>query len=1006
MTKKTISGPSGPTSFLLENLNPEQRTAVAHRGGPLLIVAGAGTGKTTVITRRLAYLVEQKLARPDEILALTFTEKASEEMEARVDQLLPLGNYDLWISTFHSFCQRILEQHGIDIGLPNNFKLLDTVQQWILIYRNFDRFNLDYYRPLGNPNRLIDSLTDHFSKCKDETIKPEDYLNYAEQLKLGQDNPDLIKSSERRAATEIQRVEEIADAYHTYQKLLLDKANLDFGDLINYTLELFQRRPNILKYYQNKFKFILVDEFQDTNFAQYQLIKLLGAASNIVVVGDDDQSIYKFRGASVSNILKFKEEFSGVKEITLVQNYRSRQNILDLAYNFIQANNPDRLEPKLHIDKRLNSNAGDEGTIQVLEGKDLSEELDLVVKKVIELKLRHKDSSWNDFAILIRANAAASEIISRLDVAGITYTVMANRGLYRKRLIHDLISYCKLLTSHFDSATLYRLFNFSQFSLEPDEVAAISDFSHKKGQTLYETLLAIRTVPSLSEESIKKAGLLLSLMKKHAEAARTQTAVELFVAIVDDLGLPQLLEPDTLENAESREYLEQFYKKIEDFEQQNDDKTLKNFLQILELEMQAGSDGPIKFDPELGPESLKLLTVHSAKGLEFDFVFVVNLVDQRFPTRAHRDAIEIPESLIKDILPGGDFHLQEERRLFYVALTRAKTHLYLSWARDYGGAKAKKPSIFLVETKLVPSEKIAKATGKVVFTRPTRALKQSKKIVFHSLPTTFSFSELAAFETCPLEYKFRYYLHLPMPGAPALSFGKTIHKVLQQFAIVYNSYKQAQLQHLFGTEQNSSNTASEIAATLPDFKLMQQFYDQSWIDDWYHSKKEQSDYRKLGQKILKIVHEDFKQKRPNIKYIEQKFSLPLDKYQFTGKIDRIDEIGNVNGNAAANGAVLIDYKTSASSKNKIKTAIDQLEVYQWAAQDYLHETVKELQYWHLSDNQRIIKEPVGSEAIAQMKQIGLEMIEDIRHTIQYDLFTERHAKAKNHTCQMADYLIT
>lgn len=970
---------------LLENLNSEQQAAVTHTGGALLIVAGAGTGKTTVITRRIAYLVEQKLAKPDEILALTFTEKAAEEMESRVDQLLPLGNYDLWISTFHSFCQRVLEQHGLDIGLPNNFQLLDEVQQWILVYKNFDNFNLNYYRPLGNPNRFIDALLDHFSKCKDEIIKPEDYFNYAEQIKLELDNPDVVKGSDPEQVMEIQRIKEIADAYHTYNKLLLDNANLDFGDLINYTLELFQKRPNVLKYYQKKFKFILVDEFQDTNYAQYRLIKLLSDSSNVVVVGDDDQSIYKFRGASVSNILKFKDEFSGVKEITLVKNYRSAQNILDLAYNFIQANNPDRLEPKLKIDKHLVSGSNEKGAIQVLEGRDLSEELDLVVKKILELKQAYKDSNWNDFAVLVRANAAANEIIPRLEAAGITLTFMANRGLYRKRLIHDLISYCKLLISRHDSATFYRLFSFPKFAIDPNKMAAISDFAHKKAVSLYEALIGIRTVPGISEAAIIRTELLLGLISKHAELAKTQTAVELFVTVVEDLGVRELLEPDTLQNAENREYLEQFYKKIETFEEQNDDKTLRNFLVNLDLEMQAGSDGPIKFDPELGPESLKLMTVHSAKGLEFKFVFLVNLVDQRFPTRTHRDPIEIPEALIKDILPAGDFHLQEERRLFYVALTRAKTHLYLSWARDYGGGKAKKPSQFLVETNLVPSEKVATATGKVVFTRPAGS---SKQIVYQNLPTTYSFTELAAFETCPLDYKFRYYLHLPMPGTPALSFGKTIHKVLQQFALLYKNNAQAPQQALFG---------AKAASTLPEYKMMEQFYQQYWIDDWYHSKKEQQGYKKLGQEMLKLVYADFEGNKPNIKFIEQKFVLPLGDYKFTGKIDRIDETDGE--------AVLIDYKTSSSTKSKVRTSLDQLEVYQWAAQNYLHETVKELQYWYLQDNQRSIKQPATNGQIGKLKQAILERIEDIRHTIKYDLFAERHTKAKQHACQMANYLI-
>ncbi|PKL72740.1 hypothetical protein CVV26_00575 [Candidatus Kuenenbacteria bacterium HGW-Kuenenbacteria-1] len=326
---------------LLENLNEEQKKAVTYKNGPLLIIAGAGTGKTTVITSRIAWLILSNQAKPEEILALTFTDKAAEEMEERVDILLPYGYVDLWISTFHSFAERILKQHAIDIGLSDNFKLLTQTEQNFLIRRNFDRFNLDYYRPLGNPTKFIQAMIKHFSRAKDEEIWPEDYLKYAEKLKKNL-NKEKIKDQE------IARINEIANAYHIYQQLLLENSALDFGDLINYTLKLFKKRPQILEKYQKQFKYILVDEFQDTNWAQYELIKLLSAQKNNITVSfDDDQSIYKFRGASISNVMQFKKDYPKAKQIALIKNYRSKQNILDLAYDFIQLNNPNRLEWQL-----------------------------------------------------------------------------------------------------------------------------------------------------------------------------------------------------------------------------------------------------------------------------------------------------------------------------------------------------------------------------------------------------------------------------------------------------------------------------------------------------------------------------------------------------------------------------------------------------------------------------------------------------------------------------------
>lgn len=984
---------------LLEHLNPKQLEAVTHQDGPLLIVAGAGTGKTTVITRRIAYLVKENLARPEEILALTFTEKAGGEMQGRVDELLPLGIFDTWISTFHSFCERVLKHCGLDIGLPNDFKILDEIQQWIFVKKHFEEFKLDYYKPLGSPNKFIDALLNHFGKCKDELIKPENYLAYAQKLKLNLDSPELlppltppILGGEEGGILEIKRVNEVASAFHTYQNLLLQNEALDFGDLINYTLKLFQNRPNVLKHYQKRFKFIMVDEFQDTNYAQYQLVKLLSSgpaqavesASNLVVVGDDDQSIYKFRGASVSNILKFQGDYPQAKKITLVENYRSSQAILDLAYHFIQKNNPNRLENILGINKQLRGQAGLSGEIAVLEGKDLSQELDLVIKKILSLKAEFKDSSWNDFAILVRANAAVDEVLPRLDACAIPYTFLANRGLYKKPLIQLLINYFKLLDNYHESSALYKILQLPQFAIPAEELARITNFAAKKTLSLYEGLAQIRTIPGISETACKKAEKLLSQIHAHTQAAKERSASELLVKLVGDLKIDLLLKPDTLENAENREYLDQFFKKLESFQEKSEDHSLQNFLAELNLEVQAGDTGPIKFDPNLGPESLKILTVHGAKGLEYRFVFVINLVEQRFPTREKKELIEIPNALVKDILPEGDFHLQEERRLFYVAMTRAKTHLYLSWAKDYGGARFKRPSIFLAETNLVPSEKIKLATGKVIFSRPQKTPKS--KAVYKTLPEKFSFSAIKTFETCPLEYKYRYYLKLPLPGAPQLSFGKTIHKVLQKFA---ETYAQAS-----APQNDLFQIKTSAQPKLPPFSLMEKLYAEHWLDEWYNSKEEKIDYKKLGLKMLEAVYEDFKSRRPQIAYVEKSFSLPLGSFRFEGKIDRVDKLER--------GVSIVDYKTGKLTKTR-EQDLNQLKIYQWATQTAGGAKVEKLEYWYLAANQKLAQAAAKPEEIEKLKTELLKTCALIRETILYDKFGKLHARGKNHACNFEDF---
>ena len=998
-------------SGLLENLNKEQLSAVKHGAGPLLIVAGAGTGKTTVITRRIAYLIDQGLAKPNEILALTFTDKAAGEMQDRLAQLLPLGYYDMWISTFHSFCQRILEQHGLDIGLPGDFKLINDTQAWVLVHNNLDKFNLNYYRPLGNPQKFISSLLKHFSRCKDELITPQQYLEYAQSLRLATDSSEKSKKKKsadpviaRSAAdeailhpgkvasdalgvtdnTEIERIEEIANAYHTYEKLLLDNGYLDFANLINCTISLFEKRPQILQRYQNLFKFIMVDEFQDTNYAQYQLVKILASKNkNIAVVGDDDQSIYKFRGASVSNILKFQEDYPELNQITLVENYRSSQKILDLAYNFIQSNNPDRLEIKLKIKKELKGQPKDEAVIEVLEGKDLSEELELVARKIVELKNKNQEKSWNEFAILVRSNSAAQEIIPILNTHSIPYTFVANTGLYSKPLISSLISYLNALDNFHDSLNLYRVLAFEEFKIPAKDIATLLADSQKKTLSLYEMLAAAKTIPTIGQETQRNIEKILSLLHTHATLIQEKSANEAFVQIIHDLKFEQQLEEDNLQNAENRELLEQFYKKIETFVAENSDKSIHRFLYLLSLEMEAGDEGQIKFDPNLGPESLKIYTIHAAKGLEFEYVFVPNMVELRFPTRARGEQIEIPTALIRDILPEGDFHLQEERRLFYVAITRAKSHLYFSWGKDYGGAKTKKPSLFLQETKLVPGPVTSQATGKVFFTPSSK-----RNVVYQTMPTTFSFSALKAFESCPLQYKYQYYLKLPFAGSPYFSFGQTMHKVFELYLKDFRERLTQTQQDLFATKAG--------VAEIGSFEMLTDLYEKNWIGEWYENKRQKEDYYKKGKELLKRFYGYTHEHTPNPKYLEKSFYLPLGDYKFTGKIDRAD--------ITKDGTLeIIDYKTSEKIPKKIDgNGLDQLRVYQWAAEEYLGEKVTNMCYWFLQENTFLPDAPCTPEEMKKLKAKLLETIERIVEAVRYDRFKELHGQSKEHNCEFEE----
>ncbi len=957
---------------LLSGLNPQQTGAIKHSHGPLLIIAGAGTGKTTVITRRIAWLVGEGLAKPDEILALTFTDKAAGEMEERVDKLLPYGYVDTWISTFHSFGQRILERHGLEVGLSSGSRLLSTTQAWKLVYENFESFDLDYYKPLASPARFIHALLQHFSRVKDELITPAEYDEYAKSLALNLDA--TIEDS----AAELSKVREIANAYARYQKLLGEKSAMDFGDLIFHTYNLFRSRPNILSLYRKKFKYILVDEFQDTNYAQYQLVKLLaGQEGNLTVVGDDDQAIYKFRGASVSNILKFKEDYPDCAQVTLLENYRSKQEILDIAYNFIQLNNPDRLEVKLGISKRLKSLRSGKGTVDAECYKDQRSEASAIVKKIAKIKSSSHELTWNDFAILARSNEALEAVVDELENSGTPYLHVSRRGLYRKQVIVEIISYLRLLDNYHESRALYRVINLPLFEFSDEDIAYLAEYSRKKTCSLFEAIKQPVNQKYLSEAGQKSCQTLLTYLQKHTLLARTRTIGEVYVSIVTDLGLAYdgLPEPDPARSS----LLDQFYKKIHDFSVANDNRSLKDFMNDLELELSSGELGVLDLDSDIGPEAVKILTVHSAKGLEFRHVFVVALADKKFPAIGRSDLIEIPDPLVRDILPAGDAHIQEERRLFYVAMTRAKDGCYFSYAQDYGGSSVRKPSVFLRDIGLLPKVIKAEPTGSVKFP----ANEKKKKIL--KSPKAFSFSSISDFLKCPIEYKFRYVLKIPEPGSAAQSFGQTVHAVLEKYL---NHYRQSLAQkqgELFSASENS-------AVPLPDFDEMLALYSEYWQDDWYETAQQKNRYRNDGLIMLKKLYDHFTDHRPTPKYLESKFKLRLGDYDFNGKIDRAD--------ASPDGLVIIDYKTgSGAGRGLEKVDREQLLIYQWAAQDFLGEETSDLQYWYLRGGLDIKSFKGSPEQIDEVKSHLLTTIEKIVDATNNDSFEKYHTKHQH--CRFA-----
>lgn len=997
---------------LLGELNPEQRRSVEHTAGPLVIVAGAGTGKTTVITRRIAWLIDQKLAKPDEILAMTFTDKAAGEMEERVDQLLPYGYLDLWVLTFHAFCERILKDHALDIGLSPQFKLLDQTGAWLLTRQHLQELNLEYYRPLGNPTKFLDALINHFSRAKDEDLSPEVYLEYAEGLTLDADAPSEFPLERKRTSdatgvkiSEAARIHELARAFHAYEQLLLKNNCLDFGGLISMTLKLFRSRPQILKKYQQQFKYILVDEFQDTNYAQYELIKMLASDdSNITVVADDDQSIYAFRSASISNILEFKKDFPSAKEVVLTSNYRSPQNILDLAYHFIQHNNPNRLEAQwkeaerspeaeteeqhlreeiqqkgkmlsTKISKQLTSQHEEPGVIEHLHFTTLEEEVNAVVDRIGAMQQSEK-ASWNDFAILVRANATAEPFIHRLELSGIPYQFVASKGLFLKSPIIDLLAVLKCTDQWYDSRSLYRVLSMAAWKLASDQLMLLTHLASRKGISLAEVLHILPSVKGLSDQTLQTLEKVASLLKRLGSHAKRGKPSAILLDFLHESGLFERLSvsKDDPEVYDHINLYNQFLKLVQNFERNHLDATVHTFLEEVEMMIESGEQGSLAPSIEEGPESVKVLTVHAAKGLEFPHVFIVNVVDKRFPSVSRPDPLPIPDDLVKEIVPEGDLHLQEERRLFYVAMTRAKQSLFFTSSEEVGGSRKKKVSRFLLEAGLVAEARPVVKNPPPPSTRLERIPRHLPKMKLAQFTSdSFSFTQLKSFETCPWQYYLGFVLKVPRPGSASMSFGRTLHNTLHTF------FTQRQERVLAGINQGSlfveeSSDPTPPASSPSTLEALLKIYEEAWIDEWYPNAQLQEEFKAKGKAILKdffALHEDH---WPQPTYMEKGFRLKLGTHTIKGVIDRVDPF--VESGKPTDGIEIMDYKTGKVPSSAKGIDWSQLILYAIAADEAMGETPKRLTFYYLFENKPFSKE-VEKADLVRIKIWAEELISAI-----------------------------
>lgn len=641
------------TMSIYDTLNEQQREAVFYTEGPLLILAGAGSGKTRVLTHRTAYLIEEKKVNPYHIMAITFTNKAAGEMRERIDKLVGYGSESIWVSTFHSTCVRILRRHIDRIGYDTNFTIYDSDDSKSLMKDICKRLNID--TKIYKERSLLSAI----SSAKDELITPTEFALRATAAS------DYAKRKQ-------------AEVYREYQEALHKNNALDFDDLIVKTVELFQTDPEVLDYYQERFRYIMVDEYQDTNTAQFQLIRLLaGKYKNLCVVGDDDQSIYKFRGANIYNILNFEKHFSDAKTIKLEQNYRSTQNILDAANNVI-ANNVGRKAKALWTA----NDAGDK--VEFEQFDNAYEEADYIASDIAS-GVREGSYHYGDYAVLYRTNAQSRLFEERFIVSNIPYKIVGGVNFYARKEVKDLLAYLKTIDNAKDDLAVRRIINVPKRGIGATTLNRVSDYAASYDIGFYDALKQAEEIPSIGKSAAKIKPFVTFIQTMRSKLPYIDIS-ELMREIIETTGYVKELEAEGTEEATARiENIDELLSKVVAYESAEENPTLSGFLE--EVALVADIDSL-----EEGSDYVVLMTLHSAKGLEFPKVYLAGMEDGLFPSYMSITSDHSSEEL------------EEERRLAYVGITRAMRELAITCARQRmirGETQYNKVSRFVKE---IPSE--------------------------------------------------------------------------------------------------------------------------------------------------------------------------------------------------------------------------------------------------------------------------------------------------------------
>ncbi len=948
---------------LFEQLNPQQREAVQHGEGPLLVVAGAGTGKTRVITERIRFLLQ---SRPElegrNILGLTFADKAAGEMKHRVVRDVGERAREVRLSTFHAFClQEVLLQ--VNPGL----RVLETVDHWILLRRNMARLGLKLFQRLAEPGQFLTDFVQFFSRCQDELVTPDDYERWVTQLRERheQDKAQLEDSVRAEMEKELAKQQEVARAYRASEALLRERGLVTFGGQLLGTVQELRRNHELLALLRQRFRYILVDEFQDTNIAQLELLWLLaGGHRNLVAVGDDDQAIYRFRGASFGSFTIFLQRFAGVHAglgdpaphiRMLTQNYRSTRRVLRLAGRVIAQNEKSPLLPL----KQLSTQKPEGERVRIVEFASNAEEACWVAEEIE--RLRRTGKSWKSFAILYRMHTHRDLLVEQLRRRGIPF-VIRHLSILGNRLVRDVLAYLRLVANPSEAVACARVLAAPGWKLHPADLVRLTERASKsKGMALWDALESAQQELAFSQNDRKTADL-VHLIHTLRDRAQYATASEVLQALAGALEL------GVAAREEDRPFLRRLQEFVAEWEGKSEEKSVAALVEYLNYYLQA--DGQIELKEEAEADAVQLMTAHAAKGLEFDHVFVIRLVHGSFPARPREPVLEFPEELMKEERPKGAFQIQEERRLFYVALTRARERLTLTTVLG----KRNKPSPFLGD--ILTDHELTRAhvqrlAPRVTLQTPETAPPQSVNLeLFPADPETLrvysriaewaeqyrppaveplqlSASAIDTHSSCPQKYLFQHLWSLRTGPQAAMTFGSVMHNTIRQFIGEWRKGRRL------------------------SWEEVERIYRREWSSAGFEDAYQEQAYQQEGLEELQAFHAGVLRDPPDVLAQEKFFELPMeDNVLVSGRIDQINRLGD-------NDAEVVDYKTGKPKLDRDAEKSLQLSLYALAARELLDLHPTRLVFYNLKTNEAAaaVRDARQIEAARQRVQ---EVAADIR----------------------------